>query len=140
MDFSEHLILSGAGSAAIFTGGGGWEAAVAFSATGVFIDLDHLVDYWRETGFNTDVPRFMNYFSTRQPRHLLLFLHAWELIAAALIACLLMATPPGWMIWGMAGWFLHLLLDQKYNHLHKFTYFFFYRLRHGFKTEAFFLD
>lgn len=140
MDFSEHVLISGAGSAAILAGGGGWESAAAFSATGIFIDLDHLADYWRETGMNSDVPRFMNYFSTRQPQHLLLFLHCWELPALALAIAAARGWQPAWIVWGIIGWFLHLALDQKYNHLHRFSYFFFFRLRHGFKSEAFFLD
>jgi hypothetical protein len=140
LDFSEHLVISGAGSAAILAGGGGWEAAAAFSATGIFIDLDHFVDYWRETGLNRDLPRFMNYFSTRQPKHMLLLLHAWEFPLLAGVALFFAAEPLPWMAWGLAGWVLHLVLDHKYNRLHKFAYFFFFRLRHGFRSDVFYVD
>jgi hypothetical protein len=139
MDFSEHLIISGAGSAAILAGGGGWPAALAFSATGVFIDLDHFADYWRETGFNLDLGRFMPYFGKREPEKLILFMHGWEPPLILALAWALFGWP-AWAAWALAGWLLHLLLDHRFNRLSRFAYFFSYRLKHGFQAEKLYRD
>jgi hypothetical protein len=132
VDFSEHLIISAAGSAAILAGGGDANSAAAFGLAAVFIDLDHFPDYWRETGFNLDIPRFMSYFSTRQVKRLVILLHAWEWCLATLLGLLISGCQAAWPYWACLGWFVHLLLDQRFNRLHHFTYFFFFRLRHAF--------
>lgn len=139
MDFSEHVVISAAGSAAILAGGGGWESAAAFSLCGVFIDLDHFADYWRETGFNLDIPRFMKYFSGRKAKKLLLFMHGWELPSLVIAVSLALGLPT-WVFWGTAGWLVHLLLDQRYNYLHPLAYFWAFRLKHGFDAEKFYTD
>ena len=137
MDFSDHLTLSTAASAAIYLATGDPLAAAAFSATGIFIDLDHLIDYFRETGFNTDLSRFMGYFDGRQPRQLWLLLHAWEWALAALALCAALGAP-AWA-WSLSlGWLVHLVLDQRYNNLHPLAYWFFYRARLGFDAKPLF--
>ena len=115
-------------------------SAAAFFGVGVFMDLDHLADYWRETGLNADVSRFMNYFSSRSARKLWLFLHAWELPMLATALFLGAASPPHWMAWGLVGWFSHLMLDQRFNHLHPLAYFMVFRFKHGFLAERFYAD
>lgn len=139
MDFTEHVIISAAGSAAIAAGGGGWEGAAAFTATGVFIDLDHFVDYWRETGHNWDIPRFLKYFDGRKPRKLLLVAHAWEWVALIWAACAL-GGAPAWAHWGCFGWLIHLALDHRFNQLAPLAYFFSYRLSIGFNAKPLFRD
>jgi hypothetical protein len=140
VDFSEHLIISSAGSAAILAGGGGYEAAAAFGVMGVFIDFDHLADYWPQTGFNTDVRRFMGFFHRRQNQRMLLFLHAWEWCLGTLLGLLILGCHLAWPYWACIGWFVHLLLDQRFNHLHPFAYFFMFRVQRGFKSELLYHD
>ena len=134
MDFSEHLIISAAGSAAILAAGGDPKSAAAFAATGVFVDLDHFVDYWRETGLNWNLPRFLGYFSRRQVRRLVLPLHAWEGVLLGWGLSLALGSP-AWVDWAFFGWLQHLLLDQRFNGLHKMAYFFSFRVKQGFKVE-----
>ncbi len=127
-------MISAAGSAAIAVGGGGWESALAFSIAGVFVDLDHFLDYWRETGLNLDLRRFFSYFSSGHPSKLYLILHAWEWCGLAFAAWALLQGP-AWVCWGLLGWFQHLLLDQRFNRLHAMSYFFFFRARHRFHSR-----
>lgn len=136
MDFSEHVVISAAGSAAILAGGGDLASAAAFSAFGIFIDLDHFLDYWRETGFNLDIPRFMSYFSERKVKRMVLFMHGWECCALYTLALLFFHAGAAWPFWGSLGWFMHLLLDQRFNYLQGPSYFFIYRLRHNFDASA----
>ncbi len=134
MDFSEHVIVSAAGSGAILAAGAGLPAAAAFGLMGVFIDLDHFPDYWRETGLNFDIPRFMGYFSSREIRRLVVVMHAWEWILAGFGLALWLGAP-AWVFWGLAGWLLHLGLDQRFNYLHPLAYFFSFRARQGFDEK-----
>jgi hypothetical protein len=140
LDFSEHVIISAAGSASILISGGDWASAAAFSVAGVFVDLDHLIDYWRETGWNTDIPTFMSYFYQRKPKKLLLLLHAWEWIALSAALARAFHSSPLWLFWGILGWLCHLLLDQRFNRLQPLSYFFFYRAHKGFDAKSFYND
>ena len=140
MDFSEHLIISVAGSAAILAGGGDIRSAAAFTAVGVFMDLDHLADYWPQTGFNTDLARFMTFFSKRENQFMLLFLHGWEWCLGTFLGLLLAGCSLAWPYWACLAWFVHLLLDQRFNGLHPLSYFFFFRLARGFKSERLYYD
>jgi hypothetical protein len=140
VDFSEHVIISAAGSAAMLAGGLDPAGALAFGVVGVFIDLDHLADYWPETGFNVDVARFMGYFSSRQNKRMLLFLHGWEWPLGAALALFDVGCHSAWPYWACVGWLVHLLLDNRFNGLRRWTYFFFYRWSRGFKSEQFYDD
>ncbi|HXB96935.1 MAG TPA: hypothetical protein VNZ54_02715 [bacterium] len=137
MDFSEHLALSAAGSAVLLLATGSPAAALAFSVAGVLVDADHVPDYWRETGVNFRRQAFLDHFSVGRPRHLLVPLHGWEWPLALGAASLALALP-GWVAAAAAGWLFHLALDQRYNPLGPYSYFFFYRWRVGFDSDAIF--
>jgi hypothetical protein len=137
LDLSEHVLVSAGGAGALALAGE-WQGAALFFGCGVLIDLDHLNDYWRETGFNSDWRRFLGYFDGRHPRHLVLLFHGWEWAALALFL--------GWRfdaaawVWAGAGWLTHLLLDQRFNRLHPFAYSFLFRASKRFRAGYFYLD
>jgi hypothetical protein len=138
MDLHEHLSLSACGAGAVYLATADAAAAAAFWAAGTLIDVDHLVDYWREDGFNLNLPRFFAYFPGRGPRHLLLALHGWEwpLSLGAVCAGL---HAPAWAWAFAAGWLSHLALDQRFNpHQAVPCYFFAYRLSLGFAATGFY--
>lgn len=139
MDFNEHLALSLPVSAGLYLATGDPWAAAAYTVTGVLIDLDHLADYWRETGINLDHGRFMSYFPDRGPQHLLLFLHAWEWPATWWTIALATGAPL-WALAAGAGWMAHLVQDQLYNEMAPFSYFFAYRWRTAFSAAALYQD
>jgi hypothetical protein len=131
MDGSEHTALALPVSALLILGGAGLPAAGAYFAAAVLVDGDHWIDYWRETGLNFDLARFLPWFEQRGPRRIWLGLHGWEWAAALLAACI-GAGLPAW-VWALsAGLFTHLILDQRYNELKPLSYFFFWRWRLGF--------
>lgn len=137
MDMWQHASISGAVSAGIYYFTSDARAAAAFSATGVLVDLDHWVDYWRETGFNLRVLKFFKYFSQHRSRQLVIFMHGWEQVACAGIVTAL-AGFPSWAVAGTLGWLGHLVLDQIFNTFRPWGYFFFYRLRKGFDADKIF--
>ncbi len=132
LDLSEHVLVSAAGAGALALAGE-WQGAALFFGCGVLVDLDHLNDYWRETGWNTNWRRFLGYFDGRKPRHLVLFFHGWEWALLALY--LAWQWQDAAWAWAGAGWLTHLMLDQRFNRLHPLAYFFFYRAIHKFRAE-----
>jgi hypothetical protein len=139
MDLSQHTVLSAAGSGLIYWGTRDIQAAAAFGLTGIFIDLDHLADYLYETGFNTDLKRFMKYHSSRGPRHLWLWLHSWEAVLVCLLAAWL-AQGNQLLLFGGLGWLFHMLIDQFSNRLHPLAYFLWFRVQNKFIPEKIYGD
>jgi hypothetical protein len=138
MVLREHASLSLCGAAALYLASGDGAAAAAFWVAGTLIDFDHLVDYWRDDGFNLDLPRFFGYFHKRYPKFLLLALHGWEW-PLGLMAAARGAHAPLW-VWSLAaGWFSHLILDQRFNlHQKSLAYFFAYRWSRAFRASDFY--
>lgn len=127
------------GAAGVYLVSGDPWAALAYGVGAILIDTDHLVDYWRETGFNADLGRFMRYFEERHPVHSWLCLHAWEW-PLAFFAVALGLGAPAWA-WGLAlGVLGHLLLDQRFNRLHRHAYWLSFRWSRGFNSRSLYDD
>jgi hypothetical protein len=138
MDFSEHLALSVPAGAVVALATGQAEAGLAFAVGAVLIDLDHPLDYWREKGFTLSIHRLNLFFGSREPRHLVLVLHGWEWPLLLLAAWAGLGLP----LWAGAlasGWLAHLALDQRYNLLQPWAYWFFARFQQGFKAAPLYL-
>ena len=139
MDLSEHMAIGLPGAAGVYLISGNPWAALAYGVGAILIDTDHLVDYWRETGFNMDLRRFMGYFENRSPIQSVLFLHAWEwpLLFFSVAG---LSSAPAWA-WGLAlGAFGHLILDQRFNRLHRYAYWFSFRWSRGFNSRSLYDD
>jgi hypothetical protein len=112
-----------------------WPAGFSCFLAGVFIDLDHLVDYWLNRGFNLNPRKFFDFCYFGTSARFLDLLHGYEFIPLLVWA----AGIPGYsdIGWGVTtGYTLHLLGDQFFNtHLNRWTYFFSYRLFHGFRSD-----
>jgi hypothetical protein len=137
MDFSQHVAVSAPLGAAAALGTGDPAIGVAFFLSGVFIDLDHLPDFWREQGFTLSIGRLNRHFGGPDPVHLWLPLHAWEWPGLLLAACWGLALPR-WAWAAGAGWLFHLILDERYNELFPWAYWFMGRLNSGFRARSLF--
>jgi hypothetical protein len=137
MQARHHIIISvsiGIALYAIFR-----SAALSISAmvTGIFIDLDHVFDYFREYGLRLDLKHFFYVFYETLFKRIVLPLHSWELvIILGIMAAMLDWNPivTGTVI-GAGG---HLIADQIYNKGNLFAYLFLYRVIHNFKTSKIF--
>ena len=97
-------------------------SAVAALATGVLVDLDHLLEYYR-------------WFVKEDHSRVVYFLHSYELVVPALLAGYLSGWDP--LILGVSMAFIgHLLTDQIANPVQPFTYFFTYRALKRFRRRA----
>ena len=96
--------------------------------SGIFIDLDHLFDFWITRPVNPfSIKEFMHPCKyMRENRKVYVFLHNYELVIMLWILAWHFSWPP--IILGIAsGITLHLILDDIGNELITFSYFFIYR-------------
>jgi hypothetical protein len=133
MDFSQHVSLSLPVAAGLSLATGRWEAGLAFAVGGVLVDLDHLPDYYMEKGVTFSLAQLNAHFAEHQARRLVLVMHAWEWNALTWAAWALFGLPL-WVAAFAAGWLAHLILDQRYNLLQPWAYWFFARYRIGFQA------
>jgi len=131
MTLKQHTAASVAVSGALYAASNSWELALACLLSGIFIDLDHLYDYLREYGWPIDVPELFHVCHTQQFNHAVLFFHGWEWLPFwGTVAAIVNWHPLPLGL--LAGWGLHLLLDQSSNGPSSWGYFFLWRLRNGF--------
>lgn len=115
-----------------------WAVLIVFLA-GVFIDLDHLIDFWAlkpRRPFN--VRDFLNSESrNEQTKWIFVFLHSWELVTGLWLWAFL-AHWPLWQTSMAAGITLHLILDianVRHYKMRPFAYFLVFRAIKGFKKS-----
>ena len=105
--------------------------------SGVFIDLDHILDFWiSKPQALFSVRAFLNpYFYIYQVNHKAYIIwHSWEVVAALFVVVWL----SGWPLWLLALWLAilnHLLFDQAFNRsLKPGAYFWAYRFAKHFRV------
>ena len=139
MQPSKHVIVSLLVSALVWWWLRSSAAAVACFLTGVFIDLDHIVDFFYNKRDHFRVHRFFAAFKFGVFENIFVFLHSWEfaLIWLALLLSLPEARQP--VVLGLfIGFVTHLGLDNLFNRHARWAYFLFYRLWHGFAGKYFY--
>ena len=116
-----------AGLAAVLYAAGAPPSLAATSFLGgVFIDLDHLLDYIIQFGFRLDWRHFFRSFYERQYDRIYILLHGWEWAAALGLAGAALGNP--WLLGAAIGFTQHLLLDQATNGGHAAVYSLLWRL------------
>ena len=125
---ARHLAVSAASGAILTLWLHSWVAGITCTIVGVFVDIDHFLDFWLTCGFSLNLKRFLDFSYYGTSRRFLVIFHAYEYIPV----CLWLATFPEirYFGWGLtSGYVLHLLCDQVGNRgLHRYTYFLSYRL------------
>ena len=102
--------------------------------TGVFIDLDHLYDYYREHGFTLNMMDVYRGCSEMNLSKAFLFLHSYELIAFFWVLVLIFSLPNIWIA-AAIGLTQHIIFDQIFNPMYKYGYFLSYRIAKGFDID-----
>jgi hypothetical protein len=105
---------------------------------GIFIDVDHYLDYVRGTGdVRISLRKMQKFFSSPQAKKFYIFFHSYELIV---LLCLLnfFYLRKDYLYGLLAGFVVHIILDVVFNHVKIKGYLFLYRLKHSFEGGKFF--
>jgi len=109
-------------------------------ASGVLIDLDHLLDYvLARRKLTFDLAELEHFCGKEKFSRLYILFHSYEFLALLWLAIWFWQLNFVWqgVAWGVT---LHLVLDQFVNPLKPLVYFFTYRLKHGFDRKCVFPD
>lgn len=129
-----HVVTSGIISALVWAYFRSFGCAAISFLAGVFIDLDHLIDYYTQHKFTLKLKRI--YCACRRIRFKRLYLlaHSYELIVALWIAIWAFSLSNAWKALAI-GMTQHLIFDQITNPINTFGYFLTYRILKGFRKE-----
>ncbi|MHB9154763.1 MAG: hypothetical protein ACYC5N_03595 [Endomicrobiales bacterium] len=134
MQLSIHLVVSGALSAALYAASGSAPLGISSFAAGVFLDVDHVLDYWAEKPFSLDIGDFFRTCEEICLRTARLFFHSLELLAA--LGALAYLTRSPWLVGLAIGMGQHLAFDQVFNPVRPCAYLFVYRMKNKFRGDA----
>ena len=116
-----HLALSAATGAGVWAFTGEVNALPSAVAAGFLCDVDHLLDYY-------------NWYVRRDRRRTIVFLHAWELVAAGALVYSLAVREP-WMLAVVFGYAGHVVTDQIFNGAYPRAYSLLARAASGFSSK-----
>jgi hypothetical protein len=111
-----------------------WCGIVSFCA-GVFIDLDHLFDYFYSHSFTINPKKVYQACLEMNLKRWFLFLHSYELVALFWIAIWLFSLSAVWKALAI-GFTQHIIFDQITNPINTCGYFLTYRIMRGFDKRA----
>ncbi|MDP2941808.1 MAG: hypothetical protein Q8N85_06140 [Candidatus Omnitrophota bacterium] len=107
--------------------------AAAVILGGIFIDLDHLLDYFFCFGAGFKLGKFVD-GDALASGHVYLFLHSWELVLVILLAGL--TIPSGILLALFLGMSAHLTVDSIQRNNPFTTYLLFYRISKKFQVDV----
>lgn len=139
MQVSKHILVSLVVSALVWWWLRSLAGAAACFLTGVFIDLDHVIDFFYNNRRQLQVRRIFTVFEFEVVENIFVFLHSWEFALVWLALLLTMPETRRPVVLGLfIGFVTHLALDNFYNRHARWGYFVLYRLRHGFAGKYFY--
>lgn len=132
MSPTSHAVISAGTSAVFWYATGSVPGAIVCFLSGIFIDLDHHLDYWlNKKELPLDYKKLLYFSEVEKEGKPYLFLHSYELLALLWIAVFYYGLGPVWsgLVLGLS---VHMIADQICNPVRPLAYFFIYRLKHGF--------
>jgi hypothetical protein len=136
MKTRDHSIISGVLGGAAYSMTGAPALAAGIFLSGVFIDVDHFYDYFRNVAVRIDIRDFFLKCENYEFRKLYIPLHSYEFLILLGLACLLR---PSYALLGiLVGSSVHLAGDLLLNRVYFLTYSFAYRLSVGFDSGLLF--
>jgi len=112
--------------------------SIACLLTGIFIDLDHFLDFWfiGERKISLNIKKFFEYFYNHKYKKAVILFHSIELIPIIiLLGNFLFSKIVTYGI--LFGFISHILTDYVGNGVKPLTYFFIYRLYKKFDVSCF---
>ena len=121
MKLEHHVVISALFAGVIYALTKSLGSAVACWTMGVFIDLDHFLEYFREFHWKVDLREFFRASYEGAYEKVWVVLHAWEWLVLLLVFLWKQDWPVIWVgLW--IGWFQHMVLDQIFNKPHPLGY------------------
>ncbi|TNF53025.1 hypothetical protein EP227_06565 [bacterium] len=130
-----HVAISAVISGVLYILFKSWALAFSSFVSGIFIDLDHVIDYMVEHGLHIDMKKFFHFFYGEQYRKLTLILHGWEWLIVLLILSWLTSWNP-WVTGVFIGFSQHLISDRVYNISNFWSYSLIFRWKNKFDTKV----
>lgn len=138
---SRHIAVSFSLGLALWFFTKSFPAAILCFISGIFMDLDHIIEYLIQYGLKDFTLRNVYNVSINTPkRHLeqrfkklYLVFHSWEI--AILLIFLAAYTKNIYVFAFAAGYFIHLVMDYLGNELYCPSYFIIYRAMKKFDTD-----
>ncbi|OGX28477.1 MAG: hypothetical protein A2879_05550 [Omnitrophica WOR_2 bacterium RIFCSPHIGHO2_01_FULL_49_10] len=116
---------------------GSWQISVTVFLSGIFIDLDHILDYFLyEKKIKLDIKDFFYKCEALILNKVYLLLHSYELI---IILAILAYFTNDYIVLGLlVGFGTHIMLDLVANKVHFLGYSFIFRLINKFNSKKIF--
>lgn len=130
MKIAQHAAISVVAGAGAYAASRSWEMAAGVFIMGVFIDLDHIIDYWREHPFRMDLEHFFVTCEDYGLNRAYLIMHSVEWVVP--LGLLVYYTRSPWITGLAAGWAVHMVFDIIGNYTNNWTYFLTFRAIVGF--------
>ena len=114
MKFSHHIAVSTIVSGILYVLFKSWSLTIASFLSGIFLDLDHYVDYVFECGSLFHMKNFFHCIYEEKLKKIYLILHGWEW-SIVLIIMGWMLDWNNWVVGVMIGYWHHMVLDALFN-------------------------
>jgi len=143
MKIKHHALTSTIVAGILYSIFRSWGLAIASFISGIFVDLDHIIDYWIEHGWRFNLKHFFNYFDDKNfvnRRRLFFVFHAWEWLFLLFVVAM-MSNWNMWITGFLVGYGQHMILDEIYNsfkyRIRPFVwgYFLVWRWKNGFRFK-----
>jgi hypothetical protein len=134
MTLIHHTALSVIISGILYAIFKSWSLAVSCLISGIFIDIDHFIDYIREYGWQIKIKKFFYVFENKQFNQLLLILHGWEWLLLGIVVAWVSDWNP-WITGALIGFTQHILFDQLSNSCSFKDYFLLWRWKNKFNAS-----
>ena len=136
MRLSAHVGFSAIVSAALYTISRSWEMAASCLISGIFIDLDHVIDFFILYGWPFTFKKFFNVFYRELSfKQIFIVLHAWEWMILLFAASWITGWNP-WFVGTLIGCGHHMIIDFINNGGYVRSYFLIWRWRNNFDFET----
>lgn len=137
MKIRHHIALSTVISCILYVIFKSWGLSTASLITGIFIDVDHTIDYFTARGFRIQWKEFLHFFYKEEHRKITLIFHGWEWLFCLGAAAVLTGFSP-WVTGALIGYGHHMVCDYFYSRASVMTYSLIWRWKNNFDSQTLF--
>ncbi len=136
MKLGHHIAFSTIFSGILYMVSRSWGMASACFISGIFIDLDHVLDFFIIYGRPFSIERFFQvFYHELKFKQIFLILHAWEWLILLFAAAWVTGWSP-WFVGILIGSGHHMILDYINNGGYIWSYSIIWRWRNNFDFET----